>query len=151
MTLADKTPDYVAVTYIAATPEAIWSALTNPRVASAFFGAPVEIGTETGGPFIVRHGEHPLVGRILAFEAPRRLHVLWAFPSDPPPDEVEFLIDPAGKGVTRLMLREYHGRAWAKAIVESGIYGWGVMLSAIKTFAETGKLLPTIDLKGPQP
>lgn len=147
----DRKPDYVAVTYIAAPLEKVWAALTNPRVAASFFGAPAEIGAAEGGAYRITQVDPAatLDGRILVWEPPRRLRLLWSFPSDPPPDEAEFLLDPAGDGVTRLMLHEYHGRAWSKAIAESGIYGWGAMLAAIKTYAETGALLPPVTLKGP--
>jgi uncharacterized protein YndB with AHSA1/START domain len=144
---ASRKPDYVAVTFIAATEAAVWAALTDPAVAAGYFGAPVEIGSAVGEQFIVRHAAHLLDGKILEYEPPRRLKVMWSFPADPPPDEVTFLIDPAGEGVTRLSVHEYHGRAWATAVVASGIYGWGVMLSAIKTYSETGKPLPPVNLE----
>lgn len=136
-------PSYVAVAYIAASPDRVWRALTSPAEQETYFGGKTEIG-EVGENWI-RHATDKwpaITGVVLAREAPRRLLITWGFEDDPPPDRVEFLIEPSGD-TTKLSIREYHGRIWPEDITDSAVAGWAALLSGLKTLVETGKPLPS--------
>ncbi len=111
-------PDYIAVTYISASVERVWRAFTNPEDQAAYSGI------------------------VLAKEPPNRLLITWGFDADPPPDRVEFLIEPAANGVTRVTIKEYHSRDWPEDITDSAVRGWNALLAGLKTLVETGKPLP---------
>lgn len=136
-------PDYIAVTYISASVERVWRAFTNPEDQAAYFGGKTEIG-EVGERWI-RHATEKwpaITGIVLAKEPPNRLLITWGFDADPPPDRVEFLIEPAANGVTRVTIKEYHSRDWPEDITDSAVRGWNALLAGLKTLVETGKPLP---------
>jgi uncharacterized protein YndB with AHSA1/START domain len=137
-------PNYIAVAYINAPVERVWKSLTDPAEQATFFGGKTEIG-EVGEPWI-RHAtdKWPAIkGVVLAKEPPRRLLVTWGFDNDPPPDRVEFLVEPAAGGTTRVTINEYHSRDWPQDITDSAVQGWAALLSGLKTIVETRKPLPS--------
>ncbi len=137
-------PDYVAVTYINASVDRVWRAFTDPEDQATYFGGRTEIG-EIGEPWI-RHATDKwpaITGIVLAKQPPNRLLITWGFDNDPPPDRVEFLIEPASNGTTRVAIREYHGRKWPQDITDSAVQGWAALLAGLKTLVETGKPLPS--------
>lgn len=139
--LADR-PNTVSVIFIAATPERVWAALTDPAQQASYFGGETEIG-EVGGLF-VRHATDKwpeITGEVLALEPPRRLVITWGFEGDPPPDRVEFLVEPAGE-TTKVSIHEYHARDWGQEIADSAVAGWASLLSGLKTLVETGRAMP---------
>lgn len=141
-TLPDR-PDYVAVTYINAGVDRVWRAFTDPEDQATFFGGKTEIG-EVGERWI-RHATDKwpaITGIVLAKNPPNRLLVTWGFDADPPPDRVEFLIEEAANGTTRVTIREYHGRSWPQDITDSAVQGWAALLAGLKTIIETGTPLP---------
>ena len=94
----------------------------RPQRPGCFFGGKTEIG-EVGQPWI-RHatGKWPAItGVVLAKEPPNRLLVTWGFDGDPPPDRVEFLVEPAAGGTTRVSIKEYRGRDWPQDIADSAV------------------------------
>lgn len=147
MTLDDKLParpSYIAVTYINASVERVWRAFTSPEDQAAYFGGKTEIG-EAGQRWI-RHATDKwpaITGDVLAKEPPNRLLLTWGFDSDPPPDRVEFLIEAAANGTTRVTIKEYHARQWPEDITDSAVQGWNALLAGLKTLVETGKPLPS--------
>jgi len=137
-------PDYIAVTYINASVDRVWRAFTDPEDLATYFGGTTEIG-EAGEPWI-RHATDKwpaITGIVLARQPPNRLLLTWGFDDDPPPDRVEFLIEPASNGTTRVTIREYHGRTWSQDIADSAVQGWAALLAGLKTLVETGKPLPS--------
>ena len=73
-------PKTVYVTYIAATPEKIWEALTQPEFTRQFFfGRTIEIEPRVGGSFILRmpDGRVDVKGEVIAWSPPHRLSVTW--------------------------------------------------------------------------
>ena len=137
-------PDYVAVAYINAPVERVWKSLTDPADQASYFGGKTEIG-EVGEKWI-RHATDKwpaITGTVLAKEPGRRLLITWGFDGDPPPDRVEFLVEPAGNGTTRVTIKGYHSREWPEDITDSAVQGWAALLSGLKTLVETGKPLPS--------
>ena len=137
-------PNYIAVAYINASVERVWKSLTDPADQATYFGGRTEIG-ETGQRWI-RHATDKwpaITGVVLAKEPPRRLLLTWGFDDNPPPDRVEFLVEPAGNGTTRVTIKEYHSRDWPQDITDSAVQGWAALLSGLKTIVETGKPLPS--------
>ena len=73
-------PKTVYVTYIASTPEKIWSALTQSEFTQKFFfGRSIEIEPKAGGSFILRmpDGRVDVKGEVVTFDPPNRLAVTW--------------------------------------------------------------------------
>jgi uncharacterized protein YndB with AHSA1/START domain len=137
-------PNYITVAYINASVERVWKSLTDPANQATYFGGKTEIG-ETGQRWI-RHATDKwpaITGVVLAKEPPRRLLLTWGFDDNPPPDRVEFLVEPAGNGTTRVTINEYHARDWPQDITDSAVQGWAALLSGLKTIVETGKPLPS--------
>lgn len=137
-------PDSVAITYINASVERAWRAFTDPADQAAYFGGKTEIG-EAGERWI-RHATDKwpaLTGVVLAREAPNRLLLTWGVEGNPPPDRVEFLIEAASNGTTRVTIREYHGRKWPDDYHDAAAQGWAALLAGLKTLVETGKPLPS--------
>jgi uncharacterized protein YndB with AHSA1/START domain len=73
-------PKTVYVTYIAATPEKVWAALTGAEFTRQyFFGRSVELEQRVGGSFILRmpDGRIDVQGRVVECDPPRKLSVTW--------------------------------------------------------------------------
>lgn len=137
-------PSNIAVIFIAASQERVWKALTDPADQATYFGGKTEIGKQ-GEPWI-RHATDKwpaLTGVVLIKEKPRRLLLTWGTDGNPPPDRVEFLVEPAGNGTTRVTINEYHARDWGEGYNEAAAQGWAALLSGLKTLVETGKPLPS--------
>ena len=136
-------PDAIFVIYIETTPARLWTLLASADASPGwFFGNRMEIGGAPGDPFRVTRpdGTIDVDGGILAIEPGKRLRVSWAMPGNPlgegRPNEVEFLIDPAGEGVVRLSVLEYHHLPVPDAWKEAGRQGWSLILSSLKTRLE---------------
>lgn len=136
-------PDNVAIIFIAATPDRVWKALTDPADQATYFGGATEIGQH--GERWIRHATDKwpaLTGIVLIRDAPRRLLLTWGVENSPPPDRVEFLVEPTGNGTTRVTIKEYHARDWGDDYNHAAAEGWAALLSGLKTLVETGKPLP---------
>lgn len=137
-------PNSVAITYINASVERVWHSFTDPNDQATYFGGKTEIG-ETGERWI-RHATDKwpaLTGTVLAREPPNRLLLTWGVEGNPPPDRVEFLIEPASNGTTRVTIREFHARDWPDDYHDAAARGWAALLAGLKTLVETGKPLPS--------
>jgi uncharacterized protein YndB with AHSA1/START domain len=137
--------------YIRATPEEVWTAITDPSFTRQYFhGTAWDEPPVEGEPFrtSLASGGGAVDGVVEVADRPRRLVHTWHTLYDPelaaePPSRVEWHIDPAGEGLTRLRL--VHGdlglspKTWAN--VE---HGWVWILDAMKTLLETGERLPPV-------
>ena|SRR5215831_2946841 len=73
-------PKTVYITYIAATRERVWQALTTPEFTQQyFFGRSIEIEPRSGGNFVLRmsDGRDDVKGKVVEWSPPRRLSVTW--------------------------------------------------------------------------
>jgi len=141
-------PKTIYVTYIAATPERVWQALTDPAFTRQFFfGRTIEIEQQAGGSFTLRmpDGRIDVKGRVVEWVPPRRLAVTWSVDwipemRDLPECLVSYEIEPAG-GAVRLTMTEAHQWDVPEALLEGGRSGWPAILSSLKSLLETGKPL----------
>jgi uncharacterized protein YndB with AHSA1/START domain len=145
------------VAFIAAPVEQVWQALTDPEMSKVYFmGATVEVGPE-GGRYAVTRDKPDVTGKVLVKEAPTRLRVTWeveAPSSVPLPNcEVEYLVEPAstpdGGEVTKLTVSEFVDGEVPSRFMVAGRNGWGLIVSGLKTYLESGKPLPRVALNPP--
>jgi uncharacterized protein YndB with AHSA1/START domain len=144
----DFKPATVYTTYIAATPEKIWQALTSADFSRKyFFGNAVEIDPRVGGAYIMRtpDGALHISGEVIECVPPRKLTV--TFNVNWPelieklgPTLVSYEIEPAGEAV-RLTMTESHDRPLSDDILSGGREGWPAILSSLKSVLETGEPL----------
>ncbi|HWK97552.1 MAG TPA: SRPBCC family protein [Pseudolabrys sp.] len=136
---------HVYVTYIRATPEKVWSAITDPDLSGRYWGHRNVSEWTVGASWEHRRldaGKIDLVGTVLESQPPRRLVVSWAFPGDVDKpakvSRVAFDIDVHKDDMVRLTVS--HTDLESGGEMERGItQGWPFVLSSLKSFLETGK------------
>ena len=142
---------FVYVTYIATTPEELWTALTSGESTQQyFFGRRVEAEWRVGGR--ITYWEKPrtvdIQGDILAYDPPRRLSFTFMTPSDTTarerPTRVTFELKPMGRVVrlrlvhTDLIPEDFEDDP---EVFQGLNNGWPAILANLKTFLETGRPL----------
>ena len=148
MNIEQFKPTTVYTSYIAATPEAVWQALTSAEFSRKyFFGNTVEVDLRIGGAYIVRtpDGALHISGEVVECVSPRKLtitfNVNWpALVEKLGPTLVSYEIEPAGDAV-RLTMTESHDRPISDDILSGGRQGWPAILSSLKSLIETGEAL----------
>jgi len=134
--------------YIKTTPEELWRAITDPQIRAKYnFGASVQSDWEPGSPInmgVPEQGFQLGEGEIIEAKAPNKLvHTLRALWSDDVKSEgfsrvtwdIEQVQDSCRLTVTHDELRDG---------ANNELYGgWPMILSGLKTWLETGKLLTT--------
>jgi uncharacterized protein YndB with AHSA1/START domain len=141
-------PNTVYVTYIAATPEKVWQALTDPAFTKQYFGGfAVDVEPRTGGAFrmLTPDGGTHIRGEVVEWSPPRRLVCTWVVEGMPgfaelPACLVTYEIEQAGEAV-RLTMTEAHSWDIPEAILSGGRSGWPAILSSLKSLLETGNPL----------
>ncbi|MGC2590483.1 MAG: SRPBCC family protein [Xanthobacteraceae bacterium] len=154
--MTDFKPKTVYVTYIAATPEKVWQALTSSEFTRKYFwDRTIEIEPKRGGAFVLRlpDGRVNVQGKVMEYDPPRKLSVTWhvEWPEDfrkLPECLVTYEIAPAGKAV-RLTMMDSHSWEVPEAILSGGKTGWPAVLSGLKSLLETGKV-PAIAMEPPK-
>jgi uncharacterized protein YndB with AHSA1/START domain len=148
-------PKTVYVTYIAATPEKVWQALTDPAFTRQYFGGfAVDVEPRNGGAFRLLYpdGRVHIAGEVLDWSPPKRFSCTWlvegmkAF-AELPVCIVTYDIEPAGEAV-RLTMTEAHSWDVPDAILAGGRSGWPAILSGLKSLLETGKA-PKLEMAPP--
>ena len=151
--MPDFKPRTVYVTYIAATPEKVWQALTSSEFTRKYFwDRDIEIEPKIGGAFALKlpDGKINVRGKVIAWDPPRKLSVTWQVEwpeefSKLPECVVTYAIAQAGDAV-RLTMTESH--SW-NVILSGGRSGWPAILSGLKSLLETGKA-PAIKMEPPK-
>ena len=137
---------HVYVTYIRATPEKVWRAITDPDLSGRYWGHSNVSDWTVGGAWEHRRIDASkkvdLIGTVLESEAPRRLVITWAFPGDAGDpakvSRVAFAIETHKDDMVRLTVS--HTELEPGGEMERGITeGWPLVLSSLKSFIETGK------------
>ena len=149
-------PRTIYVTYIAATPEKVWQALTSSEFTRKYFWErDIEIEPKLGGAFALKlpDGKVNVRGKVIAWDPPRKLSVTWQvkWPEEfrkLPECVVTYEIAKAGEAV-RLTMTESHSWNVPDSILSGGRTGWPAILSSLKSLLETGKV-PAIQMEPPR-
>lgn len=148
-------PKTIYVTYIAATPEAVWRAITDPAFTRQYFaGFSVHVQPRAGGTFKLLYpdGRTHIAGEVVEWSPPRRFSCTWLVEgmkefAELPICLVTYDIEPSGEAV-RLIMTESHSWDVPDAILTGGRSGWPAILSGLKSLLETGKV-PAIKMEPP--
>jgi DNA-binding transcriptional ArsR family regulator/uncharacterized protein YndB with AHSA1/START domain len=141
-------PDHVYVTYIRATADAIWQAITEgDQTVRYYFGTRLETTLEPGSAFRYTYADGSVAadGQILAVEPGRSLAMSFQARWDPQlvaegPVRMTWLIEPAGPGACKVSV--IHEGMGPKTTTEfTG--GIAFIVSGLKSVLETGAGLPT--------
>lgn len=142
-----ETPSFRHVSYIRATPEAVWDALTQEEFTRRYwFGHAVRCTWETGAPFALlgADGRVDCAGEVIVAERPHRLAYTWRHVSDAElatevPSRVEISIVP--KGAMVQLTVEHTGFAPGSRVLPNISEGWPAVISSLKSLLETGEPL----------
>ncbi len=140
---------FLYVTYIRATPERIFQALTDPEQNKAFWeGYSQRSGWKVGDDYAVvsPRGRVCDSGKVLASDPPRRLQVSWTHQvHEAMKAEGEsvatFELEPVNANVTKLTLTHVIGIAPPSKFIEGVSSGWPSILASLKSLLETGEAL----------
>lgn len=140
----DDKPSYQYVTYIEATPEKVWEALTDADLTAEWWGHRNEADTwEVGGHW--RHerldgGTGDGGGTVLESDPPRKLVLSWGAldEEDPSMSVVTFVLEHFD-GVVRLTV--HHEDLMNEEMLRSISSGWPAILSNLKSLLETGSVM----------
>lgn len=147
MTGETSVPTYVYVTYIRASAEQVWRALTDADLTARYWGHANVSDWQPGSPWEHRRtdgsGAVDVVGEVVASEPPTRLVVTFedAPGSEPPrqPSVVTFLVEPH-HDIVRLTVT--HENLPNEAMLNGISQGWPAVLANLKSLLETGDVLP---------
>jgi uncharacterized protein YndB with AHSA1/START domain len=138
---------FVYVTYIRATPEKVWAALTDPGQAEKFWpGARPEADWKPGGAWrlVFPDGRTADQGEIVEFNPPKKLAIHWR--NEFMPDfKAEgwtlctMEIEPQGQAV-KLTVRHSMDREGSK-FIQAVSDGWPQIMANLKSFLETGEVV----------
>jgi uncharacterized protein YndB with AHSA1/START domain len=138
---------FVYVTFIRATPEKLWSALTDPEIMQQYwFGMRQESDWRTGSPWrlVFPDGRIADSGEILKADPPRRLVLRWRNEFKPELNaegsaRCTYELEPVG-GAVKLTITHSIERPRSK-FIEAVSGGWPRILSNLKSLLETGQTL----------
>lgn len=144
--MTDPKPSYVYVTYIHATPERVWEALTDPELTGAFWGHRNLSDWQPGSRWqhVRTDGSGVADGGGVVLEAvpPVRLVMTFGEADDdggPGSSRVTFLIEPH-HDIVRLTVS--HTDLADESEAEAVSAGWPAVMANLKSLLETGHALP---------
>jgi uncharacterized protein YndB with AHSA1/START domain len=138
------TREFVYVTYIEATPDQVWGALTNAELTAQFWGhSNVSDWTENSEWKHVRtdgSGIADVTGRVVASDRPELLSITFGEPeeSDDPTPVATFTIE-RFHDIVKLTITHNH---LPEDQYDIAAMGWSSVASNLKTLLETGHVLP---------
>lgn len=148
-------PKFVYVTYIRATPEKVWEALTSGEFTRKYFaGRTLKSDWKVGSTLelIQENGDPDWCGVVLKYEKPRTLQYTFDVKGGcskkhfeegakaEPPSRVTFELEPQKEGGVKLSL--LHDEFPVDSKVINGISnGWPKILANMKSLLETGEAL----------
>src|SRR4051794_13891729 len=138
-------PTFVYVTYIRASAEQVWQALTDADLTARYWGHSNVSDWQPGSNWEHRRvdgsGRVDKVGRVIEAEPPTRLVI--TFEDDPgssrEPSVVTFLVEPH-QDIVRLTVT--HENLPNKEMLDGISSGWPAVLANLKSLLETGDVLP---------
>jgi uncharacterized protein YndB with AHSA1/START domain len=142
--------------YVAATPEQVWTAITDSAWTSRYlYGASFAEPPERGRRYLMlTGGDRPAVDGVVEEMQPPRdgqpgrfvqtWHVLYdAALAEEPASRVEWTVEAAGEGLTRVRL--VHGDLALSPLTWANVKdGWVWILNGMKSVLETGRQLPPV-------
>ena len=139
---------FLYVTYIRATPEAVWEHLTNPALNKLFWAGYSQVTSwQVGADYDLTAADGQVwdKGKVLAFDPPKHLTVTWRHLHRPElaaegDSTCSFDLEVAAEGVTKLTVTHSIGVAQSK-LIEAVSGGWPSILSSLKSLLETGTAL----------
>ncbi|OAF06400.1 ATPase [Bradyrhizobium centrolobii] len=135
-------PNYVYVTYIETSPEALWQALTDGDFTERYwFGHRITSDWTEGAPYRFTNNGNPTVeGEVITFDPTRRLAYSWHNRKPEAAGEgisrVTFDLEARGKVVKLTVTHDELGEDGKTLRDISG--GWPMVLSNLKSMLETG-------------
>ena len=144
-TASATVPTYVYVTYIRATAEQVWHALTDADLTADYWGHANVSDWQPGSLWEHRRTDGSGIadagGRVLEVDPPTRMVMTFGDPGEEPAttSRVTFLIEPH-EGIVRLTVT-HEELADAKALGDVSL-GWPAVLANLKSLLETGQVLP---------
>jgi uncharacterized protein YndB with AHSA1/START domain len=139
---------FLYVTYIRATPQKVWDALTDPAQNKLFWGGYHQASSwEVGADYAITAADGQVWdrGKVLAFDPPKHLTVTWLhLHREELKAEGEstcsFDLEPSADGVTKLTVTHSIPVPQSK-LIEAVSTGWPSILSSLKSLLETGRAL----------
>ena len=137
-------PTYVYVTYVRATAEQVWEALTDADLTARYWGHANVSDWQPGSRWEHRRTDGSDVadagGRVLETDPPHRLVMTFGGPEEAPGDSrVTFLVE-QGEGIVRLTVT--HEDLPDEQGLRDVSQGWPAVLANLKSLLETGEVLP---------
>src|SRR5579883_1625349 len=140
---------YLYVTYIRATTEKLWDALTDPKVVRKYwFGANLECGWKKGSPWKMHlpDGRVADVGEVLEIDPPRRIVIRWQNEWKPEfkaagPTRCNIELQPFQRAV-KLTITHSIERAESE-FIKAVSAAWPLTISNLKSLLETGEVAVT--------
>jgi uncharacterized protein YndB with AHSA1/START domain/DNA-binding transcriptional ArsR family regulator len=139
-------PRYVYVTYIRASAEQVWQALTDADLTARFWGHANVSDWQPGSAWEHRRidgsGVTDVTGHVVKAEPPTRLVITFEDAPDAEPREpsvVTFLVEPH-LDIVRLTVT--HENLANEALLNGISSGWPAVLANLKSLLETGEVLP---------
>ena len=147
MSSAEAKSSFVYVTYIRATPEKVWQALTEPEFTRQFWaGTSQECEWKVGASWriMIPDGRVADQGEVLELAPHRRLVLSWRNEFKPELRQegysrLTWLLEPEGDMV-RLTVRHEIDRPQSR-LIEAVSGGWPLSLASLKSLLETGESL----------
>ena len=138
-------PTYVYVTYIRATPEQVWHALTDADLTARYWGHANVSDWQPGSKWEHRRTDGSdvadVAGTVMESEPPERLVITFGEPAETggAPSVVTFLVEPH-LDIVRLTLT--HSQLADRAALDEVSHGWPAVFANLKSLLETGDVLP---------
>jgi uncharacterized protein YndB with AHSA1/START domain/DNA-binding transcriptional ArsR family regulator len=138
-------PSYVYVTYIRASAEQVWQALTDADVTTRYWGHANVSDWQPGSTWEHRRvdgsGKVDVVGKVVDTEPPTRLVITFEDSLDESrdPSVVTFLVEPH-QDIVRLTVT--HENLPNREMLNGISSGWPAVLANLKSLLETGDVLP---------
>jgi uncharacterized protein YndB with AHSA1/START domain len=134
-------PEFVYVTYIATTPEKVWSALQDEAMTRLYWGVKKNVSDWKVGSRWTHQdsdtNEVAVTGEVLESDPPRKLVVTWSHPGASEKSRVTYLLEPFMNAVKLTLTHDQLDAEMEKKIST----GWPAILSSLKSLLETGQPL----------
>ncbi|TDD74571.1 metalloregulator ArsR/SmtB family transcription factor [Actinomadura darangshiensis] len=141
----ETVPSYVYVTYIRASAEQVWQALTDADLTARYWGHANVSDWQPGSTWehqrVDGSGAVDVVGRVVKAEPPTRLVITFedSPDADREPSVVTFLAEPH-QDIVRLTVT--HENLPDREMLNGISSGWPAVLANLKSLLETGDVLP---------